>query len=355
MWNFTAQDTKIVKGCALILMICNHLFPIAEWIYPENQFISISIGQKTMAAYIGSFGKICVSIFAFLTGYGLYFTYKNKKTKFAYKHTLLKLIKFLLTYWIILIFIYLPIMRFTNVLKWDIKEFLLNLFGYKTTYCRIAWYVRVYIELIITFPLWNTILKKYEKTFQVCIIVLLLSLIKLFLSKFPYFLIGTIFSEYITYTIIVIVGNLIARKDYFCKFRERIKKINNVFLYLLIMALIFIGRGFLGNMYLFNMDTIYVPIFIFSFIMFIQLINIKLINKALITLGNYSIEMWFLHAIFFIGNSTVQKIGYWPKLDILILTWIIILLLPISKLVKKLENFIEKIFIKASNRAKSSL
>ena len=56
-------------------MVCNHLFPIPEWIYPENQFISIAIGSKTIAEYVGGFSKICVAIFAFLSGYAMYYTY----------------------------------------------------------------------------------------------------------------------------------------------------------------------------------------------------------------------------------------------------------------------------------------
>lgn len=51
---FTKDDTLKIKGIAIIMMVCNHLFPIPEWIYPENQFISIAIGSKTLAAYIVS-------------------------------------------------------------------------------------------------------------------------------------------------------------------------------------------------------------------------------------------------------------------------------------------------------------
>lgn len=76
--SFTIDDTLLIKGVAIILMVCNHLFPIPEWIYPENQFISIAVGSKTLAAYIGGFSKICVAIFAFLSGYAMYFTYTRR-------------------------------------------------------------------------------------------------------------------------------------------------------------------------------------------------------------------------------------------------------------------------------------
>ena len=31
---FDKNDSMRIKGIAIILMICNHLFPIPEWIYP---------------------------------------------------------------------------------------------------------------------------------------------------------------------------------------------------------------------------------------------------------------------------------------------------------------------------------
>ena len=75
---FDKKSTLLIKGIAIILMVCNHLFPIPEWIYPENQFISIPLGSKTLAAYVGGFSKICVAIFALLTGIAMYYTYSQK-------------------------------------------------------------------------------------------------------------------------------------------------------------------------------------------------------------------------------------------------------------------------------------
>lgn len=75
--SFNKNDTIRVKGIAIILMVCNHLYPIPEWIYPENQFYSIAVGSKTLAAYFGGFAKICVSIFALLTGMAMYYTYSK--------------------------------------------------------------------------------------------------------------------------------------------------------------------------------------------------------------------------------------------------------------------------------------
>ena len=42
-------DSKVVcalKGIAIILMVCNHLYPIPEWIFPSNQYISLQVAKK---------------------------------------------------------------------------------------------------------------------------------------------------------------------------------------------------------------------------------------------------------------------------------------------------------------------
>lgn len=93
-FKFDTKCTKLSKGIAIILMVCNHIYPILDWIYDENKYVSIMLGSKSLAAYIGGFGKICVAIFAFLTGYGLFYTYTSRKTKDAYLHTLKKLLIF---------------------------------------------------------------------------------------------------------------------------------------------------------------------------------------------------------------------------------------------------------------------
>lgn len=107
--KFDNSITMEIKGAAIILMVCNHLFPIPEWIYPENNYFSLSFGSKTIASYIGGFGKICVAIFAFLTGIAMFYTYSKAELKKSWVHTLRKLPRFLGTYWMILFVVYIPI------------------------------------------------------------------------------------------------------------------------------------------------------------------------------------------------------------------------------------------------------
>lgn len=107
--KFGKSETQILKGIAIILMVSNHLFPIPEWIFPENQFADFYIGSKGIAAYFGGFSKICVAIFAMLSGIGFYYTYNKYGKKYGYIHNFRKLLPFFVTYWVCILFVYLPI------------------------------------------------------------------------------------------------------------------------------------------------------------------------------------------------------------------------------------------------------
>ncbi len=74
---FLARTTAMIKGIAIIMMVCNHFFPIPDWIYSSNQFWSVPVGSKTIAAYIGGFSKACVGIYTLLAGIGVYHKYRQ--------------------------------------------------------------------------------------------------------------------------------------------------------------------------------------------------------------------------------------------------------------------------------------
>lgn len=62
----TLQDTDFLKGLALLLLLCHHLFYIDNGLYD-----SISIAGHNVIQVIGQWSKVCVAIFIFLSGYGL--------------------------------------------------------------------------------------------------------------------------------------------------------------------------------------------------------------------------------------------------------------------------------------------
>lgn len=65
----TKQETAILKGVAILSMVFMHLFNGTA--NPSLYYSLISINGETLAYFISSV-SICVSMYLFLAGYGLY-------------------------------------------------------------------------------------------------------------------------------------------------------------------------------------------------------------------------------------------------------------------------------------------
>lgn len=110
---FDKTQTNIVKGIAVLLLLWHHLF----FNDPKNYDIFISLFNLRgipVECFIASYCKVCVSIFLFLSGYGLYKSYSSyliklekSKKKASVKTDLIyiknHLIKLLSDYWFIYI------------------------------------------------------------------------------------------------------------------------------------------------------------------------------------------------------------------------------------------------------------
>jgi uncharacterized membrane protein len=72
-FSFTKYYTEMMKGVAILLMLFHHLFGFPSWFVEGVTYIGIPFRVNTAEYVLGQFGHICVAIFAFLTGYGMFF------------------------------------------------------------------------------------------------------------------------------------------------------------------------------------------------------------------------------------------------------------------------------------------
>lgn len=333
------EITVFIKGITIILMFCNHLFPISEWIFDSNKVISISIGSKTVASYVGGFGKICVAVFAVLTGIGLYYVFQRRQYQANFiariRYSIRKICDILITYWGILFLFYLPLATVFGVNDYTANELLCNILLMKTSIIQVAWYVRFYVELMLTLPILYLLLSntnKYGDSIKFGVVVLLHFVAYLADAKY--------LEEYFNYLMVVMIGFFFEKYKINQKIISFFRK--NIFFNMVVLLALVLCRGIFKSVHILNTDVIFAPIFIgVVYNLYFRLeSNLRHIIMAL---GKYSLELWLLHAIFFIGSECLQTIGYWPKIDILILIWTLCILFPFAKFYNTLFSKIKKL------------
>lgn len=95
IFTLSKQDTNFLKGIAICAMLCHHLYGCP--IFGVEPYTGIF-------SWLGSFGKICVAVFLFCSGYGLSARYKSLSS-FTDRIIFVRnrLIKFYINYWVILL------------------------------------------------------------------------------------------------------------------------------------------------------------------------------------------------------------------------------------------------------------
>ena len=167
--EFTQEKTNIAKGVAICLMFAHHLFAFPERLIGDNSYIPI-LPFIDAESYIGRFGSISVSIFLFLSGYGMYLSYLGCKKKLPY-YILSKLKQFYLTYWLyFLIFAPVGLLYFNTVTFWnsnkirysaDTATFIQNFIGWDSDYNGEWWFVKTFIiTLIFLFPFYVSLIDR---------------------------------------------------------------------------------------------------------------------------------------------------------------------------------------------------
>ena len=152
----TKDYSNMVKGMAVLMMILHHF-----WAFPER---IPGLALSNIEIQLGSASKICVSIFMFLSGYGLYYTFTKKGTIQVW-HRIRNVYK---RFWQVF-FIFVPIGFLFLSKSFGIGEFLQNLFCLKFSYNHEWWFLGTYIELILFLPI--VLLAEKKKLFPYLIVV----------------------------------------------------------------------------------------------------------------------------------------------------------------------------------------
>lgn len=351
-YKFTKEHTKIAKGIAIILMLTHHLFAFPDRILPPNYYIHLF--GLNIEHTIGVFGKVCVAMYLFLSGYGL--CSMEMKRKIYIKDLLNKIRSLYLNYWIVFI-LFIPVGFLMFNVKFNLYEFIKNFIGISSSYVGEWWFFRIYIYMILIFivirkRIGNTLLEACIKIGGLYFIyAAILFIIRIYpnneviKSTFLYKeLMNILFLQ-----IVFWIGYISCKFNLYSIIKQNLikYKLDRRLFYVSICIILIILRGKISTSTLF--DFIIAPIFIFASVNIIYDTRCKIVFEYL---GKHSTNMWLTHSFF--CYTYFQKVTYAPKISIIILMWLIILSNFSSHIVNYIMrsiNSIHKRFSKAITKA----
>lgn len=322
---FGRETTAMIKGIALICMFIHHLFTFPEWYVAGISYPSLG----TFARVFQEPFRICVPVFAFLTGYGYQFVRQAD-----YRYSLRKITDVLLSYWAVYLLL-LIVAKATGHYVFDLRAIGLELFGLKLPVMVFCWYVYFYVVAMLLLPLLPCKTAGQGVLFGMVLPVFLQTFL---LQLIPHYTLRAVITEVGNWLPCVAAGLICARFSLFERLdsglRERIPgRPLRAVVVLGMMLAAFLGRHYLRSLTMqfagpggttataqLWLDILYAPMFIYGAGKLVQ--RIGAIGVPLKLLGRYSLLMWFLHCIFFnVCRELFQPILYLPKNPVLVLIW----------------------------------
>lgn len=336
------NKSNVLKFIAVVLMILFHTFAFSERIEGYSYISLLSINNVPFEFYISKIGQICVSIFIFLSGYGMYIKYGNQKK--VYRNIFEKLFRFYLNYCTVFL-IFIPLGIIMGKYSFNLKYLLLNFIGIKSSYNGEWWFVRLYVMLLILYPIFKYIVNKFNVYF-VLIFSFIINILGFIITKISIILSSdSIIIELIAILLggqfLFLFGMCIAKYSFFNKMKMKLKFNKNKYILfsfiLIILIQLLINVRIIGKI----SELILVPILCFF------IANGISNNNKLSELGKYSTNMWLTHSFFI--YYLFPNITFRFKYSILILLWVIIISFICSYLVSKLV-YLELKFINFKNK-----
>lgn len=161
--QISLQQSKHLQAIAILMMLCLHLF---NRDYHGLFQPLIFIGSQPLSYYISLFSDACVPIFAFVSGYGLYFKYIQNNNAFK-KDNINRIKKLYVNYWIILVLfaVGLGLLLDKEGYPGSFTKILSNISGLNTSYNGAWWFFTTYIFFVVTARFWFNLMGKVKPWF----------------------------------------------------------------------------------------------------------------------------------------------------------------------------------------------
>lgn len=327
------DTTAQLKGLALIFMFVHHFFTFPDW-YVEGIAYP---GILPFVRFLQGPLKMCVVIFAFLTGY--FYWFSSRKTL---KYSVQKITDVLLSYWAA----YFPLMILAVALgcwKFSLSGMVKELLALERPIMFFCWYVYFYYVTMLLLPLLAKMQTKSPLADAALLLVLPMMAFNILRGILEYefglesHVLLEILSNMREWFPCIIAGYLCGKYSFFETYleplTERIAKgWGKYLLYLLLCGGSFFARlicprfslgavSVAGNWMelTFTMDILYGPLFFYGAAKLLKAIPWAMVKKPLQALGKQSLMMWFLHCVFFgCCKEFTQPVLYFLKNPLLV-------------------------------------
>lgn len=322
--ELSKADTTAIKGIAILLMLWHHLFlSTAEYGAWANSFAGMA--------------KLCVTLFLFVSGYGLTKQY-SKLEKPYFKNTLkflaLRYLKFFLPYW----FCFVVIVAVGNAFGYGfadaypssrntLKCFLLDIWGQMgyASYLSTWWFNKMILQLYLVFPLLYLLVRnKYVALAGLAAIALM----QPNALRLP----GNIFCVVEGGLPAFFVGMMMAKHSWLPKSEGKTAKIVAIVVsVLLIVGLAMLHQSDIGIYYVILVRAVMVVVVVY----FYSLTMSKL--SPIQHVGQFATTMYLLHTLFL---KLIPNVVYAPRYPILIFLWFFVLSMAGAMLITYLQKVV---------------
>lgn len=332
--TFTREDTALMKGVAILMMVFYHMF-FDELQYISYEPLAIFKGQ-TIEYYLS---RACnpVAMFLLLGGIGNYYVY-NKRSIHT-KHTLKRILRLYLHYWLsLLIFLPFIILWVKSEFSFAIKDIVWNITGFNTTWKISNWFLLPYCVVLLCSPVLFKLLDKigWKTCLSFCALLhAIVLLINHYNNDFIYanrWLFNPLPEIFLLFPFMLGAS---AAKTNFWGIIDNLKTLPSYALWTALLIII-LARCFI---------PILTPLSIFAFILCILLVSASYSRKskaAICFLGKHSMNMWFAHWWIWdlVVHSSVKV--YSPVVFIVVLLLSIATSLIVDFILKPIEVHITK-------------
>ena len=329
------SETLQLKGIAIFIMVFLHLFKQRENV--DLCLTYIDLFGEPLISQLVKFTEICVPLYLFLSGYGLYILFQREGNI----HPLKRIFKLYLHLWVVILcFIPLACIVAPSSYPKSVWIFLENFIAWKPSYNWEWWFIFPYVLLL---SVANYLFRCVQRWNLICILLvsgfiyvssyLCISVCKPLLKEF--YILSHIM-ESLRMSSSFLWGAMFVKYDIIDKIKNTIhleRRWKNIILLLLLLLAI-------GLRALIPIHAISVFFMIFLVCWFALIDKSKIVESLLMKIGGHSTNIWLVHTFFcyYLFHDFIYSLRY----PVVILVVVLVFSLISSMLLGKIYQSIER-------------